>query len=103
MVILDRLHDKEDAALVAENLLDAISSPFQVEGHELNIGASIGISIFPDDASDAEELMQQADSAMYAAKREGKNRVMTFTPEIGFPDARAAEPGESAARSHCAA
>jgi diguanylate cyclase (GGDEF)-like protein/PAS domain S-box-containing protein len=83
MVILDRLHDKEDAALVAENLLDAISNPFKVEGHDLKIGASIGISIFPECASDAAEFMKQADSAMYAAKRAGKNRVMSFTPEIG--------------------
>jgi diguanylate cyclase (GGDEF)-like protein/PAS domain S-box-containing protein len=83
MVILDGLHAKEDAAMVAENLLDAISNPLLVEGHELNIGASIGISTFPDDASNAEELMKQADSAMYAAKREGKNRVGHFTPEIG--------------------
>ncbi len=84
MLILDKLPAREDAALVAENLLDAISHPFHVEGHELAIGASIGISVFPEDASDAEELMRQADSAMYAAKREGKNRVMNFTPEIGF-------------------
>jgi diguanylate cyclase (GGDEF)-like protein/PAS domain S-box-containing protein len=83
VVILDRLHNKEDAVLVAENLLDGIASPFKVEGHELKIGASIGISIFPENASDAEELMKQADSAMYAAKRAGKNRVMSFTPEIG--------------------
>jgi predicted signal transduction protein with EAL and GGDEF domain len=68
---------------VAENLLDAISSPFKVEGHELKIGASVGISVFPENASVAEELMKQADSAMYAAKRAGRNRVMTFTPEIG--------------------
>jgi predicted signal transduction protein with EAL and GGDEF domain len=84
MVILDGLHAKEDAAMVAENLLDAILSPFQLEGHELTVGANIGISIFPDDASNAEELMKQADSAMYAAKREGKNRVLNFTSEIGF-------------------
>jgi EAL domain-containing protein (putative c-di-GMP-specific phosphodiesterase class I) len=80
---VNRLDDKEDAALVAENLLDAISSPFKVEGHELKIGASVGISVFPENASVAEELMKQADSAMYAAKRAGRNRVMTFTPEIG--------------------
>ena len=83
MVILDRLQDREDATLVAENLLDAISSPFHVEGHDLAIGASIGICIFPDSASDGEEMMRKADSAMYAAKREGKNRVMSFTSEIG--------------------
>jgi len=83
MVILDRLQDREDATMVAENLLDAISSPFHVEGHDLAIGASIGICIFPDSASNAEEMMRKADSAMYAAKREGKNRVMNFTSEIG--------------------
>jgi diguanylate cyclase (GGDEF)-like protein/PAS domain S-box-containing protein len=83
LVILNRLPAREDAALMGENLLDAISDPFRVEGHDLSIGASIGISIFPDNASDAEELMRQADSAMYAAKREGKNRVLYFNPEIG--------------------
>ncbi|MFZ1083998.1 MAG: sensor domain-containing diguanylate cyclase [Terracidiphilus sp.] len=85
LVILDRLFSKEDAALVAVNLLKAISNPVRVKGHEITIGASIGISIFPDNSTDAEELLQQADSAMYAAKREGKNRIAHYTPEIGFP------------------
>ncbi|MGD0831933.1 MAG: EAL domain-containing protein [Terracidiphilus sp.] len=84
LVILDRLHSKEDATLVAENLLEAISAPFTVRGHDLSIGASIGISVFPGDSSDAEELLQQADSAMYAAKRDGKNRITHYTPAIGF-------------------
>ncbi|MGB7985844.1 MAG: EAL domain-containing protein [Terracidiphilus sp.] len=84
LVILDRLYSREDAALVATNLLKSISHPFQVKGHELTIGASIGISIYPDDSVDAEQLLQQADSAMYAAKREGKNRFIQYTPEIGF-------------------
>ena len=83
VVILDRLHAKEDAARVAEDLLLAISNPFFVEGHELAIGASIGVSIFPECAGSAEELIKEADSAMYIAKREGKNRVMNYTPEIG--------------------
>jgi diguanylate cyclase (GGDEF)-like protein/PAS domain S-box-containing protein len=83
VVILDRLHAKEDATLVAENLLIALANPFQVKGRELAIGASIGITIFPEDATDAEELIKEADSAMYIAKREGKNRVVSFTPEIG--------------------
>jgi len=84
LVILDRLYSKDDAALVAANLLKAIAHPFHVKGHELRIGASIGISIYPDDSVDAEQLLQQADSAMYAAKREGKNRFIHYTPEIGF-------------------
>jgi diguanylate cyclase (GGDEF)-like protein/PAS domain S-box-containing protein len=84
MVVMNKLHDREEAAQMAEDLLEAISNPFEVKGHILAIGASIGISIFPDDANNAEELIQQADSAMYVAKREGRNRAMCFTPEIGF-------------------
>ena len=83
MVILDSLHANQEATVVAESLLESISNPFRVEGHDLSIGASIGISVFPDNATSPEELMRQADSAMYAAKREGKNRVMIYTPEIG--------------------
>ena len=83
LVVLCGLHGKEEAAKVATNLLETISNPLSVEGHDITISASIGISIFPDSAVGGEELMRQADSAMYAAKREGKNRVMYFTPEIG--------------------
>jgi diguanylate cyclase (GGDEF)-like protein/PAS domain S-box-containing protein len=83
LVLLCGLHAKEEAAKVAADLLETISNPLSVEGHDITIGASIGISIFPDSATGGEELMRQADSAMYAAKREGKNRVMYFTPEIG--------------------
>ncbi|MGO8759924.1 MAG: putative bifunctional diguanylate cyclase/phosphodiesterase [Terracidiphilus sp.] len=84
LVILNGMRVKQDAQMVADNLLDAINNPFHVKSHELAIGASIGISIFPDDATEAEELVQQADSAMYAAKRAGKNRAAYFTPEIGM-------------------
>ncbi|MGD0737375.1 MAG: EAL domain-containing protein [Terracidiphilus sp.] len=83
LVVLCPLHDKAEAAKVAADLLETISNPLSVEGHDITISASIGISIFPDSAVGGEELMRQADSAMYAAKREGKNRVMYFTPEIG--------------------
>jgi diguanylate cyclase (GGDEF)-like protein/PAS domain S-box-containing protein len=83
MVIMRRIHAREEAVMLAENLLEDVSSPFEVKGHQLAIGASIGISVFPDDAGNAEELIQQADSAMYVGKREGKNHVTCFTPEIG--------------------
>ena len=82
-VILSGLHAKEEAALVAKTLLDVLAAPFVIEGHQLTIGASIGISLFPENAKDAAHLMQQADSAMYAAKRDGKNRATYFTREIG--------------------
>jgi diguanylate cyclase (GGDEF)-like protein len=82
-VILTGIHAKEEALLVARSLLDGLASPFSLENHQLTVGASIGISIFPENAQNAADLMQQADSAMYAAKRDGKNRAMYFTPELG--------------------
>jgi len=83
-VILGGLHDKEDAAKVAKCLLDVLATSFLIDDHQLTIGASIGISVFPENANDTDQLLQQADSAMYAAKRDGKNRAMYFTPEIGM-------------------
>lgn len=82
-VVLSKLHRKEEAARVAQSLLDALATPFNIEGHQLSIGASIGISIFPDNAKDTVTLTQQADSAMYASKRDGRNRATYFTPELG--------------------
>jgi diguanylate cyclase (GGDEF)-like protein len=82
-VILTSLRAPEDAEKVALNLLEALSEAFLIEGHEISIGASMGISLYPRDTVDPEILLQQADSAMYAAKRGGKNQVQYFTPEIG--------------------
>jgi len=83
MVILEYIEAKEESALVAGGLLESLSNPFWVEGHEVSVGASVGISVFPESAENAEDLIKQADSAMYVAKREGKNRLMYFTPQIG--------------------
>lgn len=83
MVILGNLHEREEAVRVGKTLLETLSSPFMVGDREVAVSGSIGISVYPESAHDAEELMKQADSAMYAAKREGKNRLMRFTPEIG--------------------
>jgi diguanylate cyclase (GGDEF)-like protein/PAS domain S-box-containing protein len=83
MVILGNLHELEEAVNVAKILQETIIIPFMVGELEVTIRGSIGISVYPESALDAEELMKQADSAMYAAKREGKNRLVCFTPEIG--------------------
>jgi len=82
-VVLTKLHYKEEAELVAQSLLEALSTAFEIEGHEINISASIGVSMFPENSVDADLLLQQADTAMYAAKRNGKNQMMYFTPELG--------------------
>ena len=82
-VLLNTLHSPQEAELVASNLLDSLGRQFVIEGHEIVIGASIGISVFPEHGSDSVTLLQHADSAMYAAKRNGKNQVKVYTAELG--------------------
>jgi diguanylate cyclase (GGDEF)-like protein len=82
-VILNHIESKEGAEKFATDLLDCLSAPFNIEGHEITVGASIGISSFPDLASEDDNLLQQADSAMYAAKRSGKNRIVHFSSDMG--------------------
>ncbi len=82
-VILAKLPAREEAGRVAQTLLDVLTKHFVIENHEITIGASIGISLFPDNAANGTDLLQHADSAMYAAKRSGKNQVTYFTSELG--------------------
>lgn len=58
---------------IAANILDALKPPIAFEGHQCSVGASIGISIYPDDASDIRMPMKVADEAMYAVKESGRN------------------------------
>ena len=72
----------EDAATAAADLLDSLLDPVTIEGHELHVAASIGISRFPEDGTDAETLLKHADIAMYHAKAEGRGRWRPFTPAM---------------------
>lgn len=72
-VLLNKIDQQKDAALIAKNILTALRSTFYVDDHELTISVSIGISLFPHDGSDAEELVKKADQAMYLAKKSGRN------------------------------
>lgn len=82
-VVLSKLTSKEDAGRVGISLLEALSRPFFIENQEITISGSIGISLFPENGTDGADLLQQADSAMYTAKRNGKNQMMYFTTELG--------------------
>ncbi|NNM83248.1 MAG: EAL domain-containing protein [Burkholderiales bacterium] len=66
--------DAEAAAGVARKLLDCFSTPFKIDAHELDITASIGIALFPEDGQNFEMLFRSAETAMYRAKEEGRNR-----------------------------
>ncbi|CAH1211072.1 membrane hypothetical protein [Candidatus Nitrotoga sp. BS] len=74
LVILDNLSDEQMAAEIAGRIISAISQPIEYSGDSLSVGASIGIGLFPDNATDARSLRRVADQAMYAVKRSGKNR-----------------------------
>lgn len=71
-------------ANVAQRLIDAIKTPFVVDGHELLVGVSIGISTYPHDGADISTLLKNADTAMYQAKAAGGNVYRFFTQEMNI-------------------
>lgn len=81
-ILLEDLADAGAAARVADRILAAISSPFIVHGRSVGIGVSIGIAIPAGRNEDTRGILRNADSAMYAAKRRGKNRHETFAPAM---------------------
>lgn len=74
--------DTTGAALVAGKVLESLSQPFQVAGREFHTTSSIGISMFPEDGGDPDELMQHADSAMYFAKSQGRANYQFFAASM---------------------
>jgi diguanylate cyclase (GGDEF)-like protein len=81
-LILDKIHSVADAQTAAENLLELLRPPFDIQGHSVQVTASVGISIFPD-KNQRGQLLQQADCAMFAAKRNGKARIVQFSDDLG--------------------
>jgi len=81
-IVLADLARPEDAAVVAQKLIEALLAPVDVRGHEVFVTASIGIALFPSDGNDAEALLAAADAAMYRAKQAGRNSFQFYTPEI---------------------
>ena len=80
--ILENMHDRAEAAIVAKKLLAQFHEPFSVDGNELYLSASIGISLAPDDGSDVDILVRNADAAMYEAKENGRNGYHFYSPEM---------------------
>jgi diguanylate cyclase (GGDEF)-like protein/PAS domain S-box-containing protein len=73
---------RPDAIRCAEKLLTAVAATHPIDGNVINIGSSIGISIFPDDGQDAGALLKAADTAMYSAKDQGRNRYQCFDRDM---------------------
>ncbi len=82
VVLLSDLRRAEDAASVARRINEAFRQPFVVHETEVYVSSSIGISVFPDDAEDADGLLKQADAAMYQAKSGGRDGYCFYTPAI---------------------
>lgn len=81
-ILLSHLQHPEDALSVARRVGDLMRQPFIIEGHELVTTTSIGISIFPDDAHDAASLLKFADTAMYAAKTQGRDNCQYYSAPL---------------------
>ena len=81
-VILSEISDIGSAAQIAQHFIYTVSEPFEIEGHEIYITTSIGITIYPADSDDVEPLLKNADTAMYYAKSRGKNNFQFFTNEM---------------------
>jgi diguanylate cyclase (GGDEF)-like protein/PAS domain S-box-containing protein len=77
-VLLPRLNRSDDAAPIAEKIIEAVRYPFHIEGREFFTTTSIGISLFPEDGTDAETLIKSADTAMYQAKELGRDNYQLF-------------------------
>ncbi|WP_260954627.1 sensor domain-containing diguanylate cyclase [Pseudomonas citri] len=80
-VILENGPGATQAKRVAANIVAALSSPFSIDGRQIGVGASLGISLCPEHASDTASLLRNADIAMYRAKGSGKNNYHLYEPE----------------------
>ena len=81
-ILLTEIAHIEDAAKVAQRILDLFSKPFKISDNELFISSSIGISIYPDNGDDIDALLKNADTAMYHAKDQGRNNFQFYTESM---------------------
>ena len=81
-VVVTNVGGATGAARIAEKLMRALGEPFTLEGQELHVTASLGLSLFPRDGDSGELLLKYADIALYEAKGEGRNAYRFFSPEM---------------------
>ena len=82
VIILSHIEAEQDAKAVAEHIVKAISQPFNIDEHMINISISIGIAIYPTNGTDVNTLMKVADNAMYQAKQAGGACLSFYKPDI---------------------
>ena len=84
VILLSEITYPEDAATSAKKILLSLSAPHSIGGHDLQINASIGVSVYPEDGENAEALIKSADMAMYHAKENGRNNFQFFKEEMNL-------------------
>ncbi len=82
MLIIEDITDPKSVSLVARSILVQFEDAFHVKGHEIRVTPSLGISLHPENGDTSEELIKNADIAMYAAKSKGRNNYQYYTPEM---------------------
>jgi EAL domain-containing protein (putative c-di-GMP-specific phosphodiesterase class I) len=81
-VVFQGLHNLQDVAMLARKLLSCLVKPATLDGYELTVTASMGISLYPDDATNGQEMIRNADAAMYQAKGAGRNAYQFYTSDL---------------------
>jgi diguanylate cyclase (GGDEF)-like protein len=81
-ILLSHIESRGDAVRVAERILEALATPFELNGHEVVVDSSIGIAIFPDDSDEPQSLLMHADAAMYEAKARGRAGFQIYREDL---------------------
>ncbi|MEO5574282.1 MAG: EAL domain-containing protein, partial [Gammaproteobacteria bacterium] len=81
IILIDLIH-KIDVGQFVQKIPDCLSAPFKIDGHEIFVTASIGVSLYPDDGLNAETLLKNADTAMYLAKQRGRNCYQYYSAAL---------------------
>lgn len=81
-VLLSQLADREEAAALANQIMEALQRPFILQDHSFNVSCSIGIALYPQDGDNADDLLKRADTALYTVKSRGKNGYDFFDPTM---------------------
>jgi len=84
VVLLSEVERAEDSAITARRMLEAVSETYRIDNQDLNVSVSIGVSVYPDDGTDAETLINNADAAMYQAKENGRRNYQFYKPAMNL-------------------
>ncbi|MED1913756.1 EAL domain-containing protein [Bacillus thuringiensis] len=81
-ILQNHLQDRSEATALAEQIMNQLQRPFELEGHAFNVSCSIGIAMYPQDGDNPEDLLKRADTALYTVKSRGKNGYDFFDPTM---------------------